>query len=68
MKKLFTLLFLCTATLLFSQDFSIDLVKNMKPRNIGPGYFSKPLQGESFYGFFRSFKKHIQSSRFYKVL
>ena len=40
MKKLFTLLFLCTATLLFSQDFSIDLVKNMKPRNIGPGGMS----------------------------
>jgi len=40
MKKLFTLLFLCTATLLFSQDFSMDLVKNMKPRNIGPGGMS----------------------------
>ena len=37
MKKLFTLLFLCTATLLFSQDFSMDLVKNMKPRNMGSG-------------------------------
>ena len=40
MKKLFTLLFLCTTTLLFSQDFSMDLVKNMKPRNIGPGGMS----------------------------
>ncbi|MDB4037122.1 hypothetical protein N9473_03510 [Polaribacter sp.] len=40
MKKLFTLLFLCTATLLFSQDFSMDLVTNMKPRNIGPGGMS----------------------------
>ena len=25
---------------LFSQDFSMDLVKNMKPRNIGPGGMS----------------------------
>jgi photosystem II stability/assembly factor-like uncharacterized protein len=40
MKKLFTLLFLCTATLLFSQEFSIDILKNMKPRNIGPGGMS----------------------------
>ncbi|MCH3883066.1 MULTISPECIES: VPS10 domain-containing protein [Tenacibaculum] len=40
MKKLFTLLFLCTTTLLFSQEFSMDLVKNMKPRNIGPGGMS----------------------------
>ena len=40
MKKLFTLLFLCTTTLLLSQEFSMDLVKNMKPRNIGPGGMS----------------------------
>ncbi|KGL62876.1 VPS10 domain-containing protein [Polaribacter sp. Hel1_85] len=40
MKKIFTLLFLCATTLLFSQDFSMDLVKNMKPRNIGPGGMS----------------------------
>ncbi|MFY9243258.1 MAG: hypothetical protein WAO74_09545 [Polaribacter sp.] len=40
MKKLFTLLFLCTTTLFFSQEFSMDLVKNMKPRNIGPGGMS----------------------------
>ncbi|WP_298879617.1 hypothetical protein [uncultured Polaribacter sp.] len=40
MKKLFTLLFLCTSTLFFSQEFSMDLVKNMKPRNIGPGGMS----------------------------
>jgi photosystem II stability/assembly factor-like uncharacterized protein len=40
MKKLLTLLFLCTTTLLFSQEFSMDLVKNMKPRNIGPGGMS----------------------------
>ncbi|MCI2230130.1 hypothetical protein MC378_13205 [Polaribacter sp. MSW13] len=40
MKKLFTLLFLGATTLLFSQEFSMDLVKNMKPRNIGPGGMS----------------------------
>lgn len=40
MKKIFTLLFLCTTTLLFSQEFSMDLIKNMKPRNIGPGGMS----------------------------
>ena len=40
MKKLFTLLFLACSTLLFSQEFSMDLVKNMKPRNIGPGGMS----------------------------
>ena len=40
MKKLFTLLFLCTTSLLFSQEFSMDILKNMKPRNIGPGGMS----------------------------
>jgi len=40
MKKIFTLLFLACSTLLFSQEFSMDLVKNMKPRNIGPGGMS----------------------------
>jgi len=40
MKKLLTLLFLCTASLSFSQEFSMDMVKNMKPRNIGPGGMS----------------------------
>ena len=40
MKKLLSLLFLLTTTLLFSQEFSMDLVKNMKPRNIGPGGMS----------------------------
>ncbi|WP_299668625.1 hypothetical protein [uncultured Polaribacter sp.] len=40
MKKLFTLLFLSATSLLFSQEFSMDLVKNMKPRNIGPGGMS----------------------------
>jgi photosystem II stability/assembly factor-like uncharacterized protein len=40
MKKLLTLLFLSATTLLFSQEFSMDMVKNMKPRNIGPGGMS----------------------------
>ncbi|MDG2073134.1 MAG: hypothetical protein P8J28_00895, partial [Polaribacter sp.] len=40
MKKLLSLLFLLTTTLMFSQEFSMDLVKNMKPRNIGPGGMS----------------------------
>lgn len=40
MKKLITLLFLIACPLLFSQEFSMDLVKNMKPRNIGPGGMS----------------------------
>ncbi|WP_298767054.1 hypothetical protein [uncultured Polaribacter sp.] len=40
MKKHFTLVFLLATTLLFSQKFSMDLVKNMKPRNIGPGGMS----------------------------
>ena len=40
MKKLLTLLFLSATTLLFTQEFSMDLVKNMKPRNIGPGGMS----------------------------
>ncbi|WP_435415691.1 VPS10 domain-containing protein [Polaribacter aestuariivivens] len=40
MKKIFTLLFLCATSLLFSQEFSMDLIKNMKPRNIGPGGMS----------------------------
>ena len=40
MKKLsFTLLLLFCITA-FSQEFSMDLVKNMKPRNIGPGGMS----------------------------
>ncbi len=40
MKKLFSLLFLVLPSLIFSQEFSMDLVKNMKPRNIGPGGMS----------------------------
>jgi photosystem II stability/assembly factor-like uncharacterized protein len=40
MKKVFLILFLLVTSLLFSQEFSMDLVKNMKPRNIGPGGMS----------------------------
>ena len=40
MKKLIILLFLASTSLLFSQEFSMDMVKNMKPRNIGPGGMS----------------------------
>ncbi len=40
MKKLLSLLFLLTTSLMISQEFSMDMVKNMKPRNIGPGGMS----------------------------
>ncbi|PQJ81547.1 WD40/YVTN/BNR-like repeat-containing protein [Polaribacter glomeratus] len=40
MKKLFTILFIGATSLLFSQEFSMDMLKNMKPRNIGPGGMS----------------------------
>ena len=40
MKKVFSFLFLFVTSLLFAQEFSMDLVKNMKPRNIGPGGMS----------------------------
>ena len=40
MKKLLPILFLSIASFLSAQDFSMDLVKNMKPRNIGPGGMS----------------------------
>lgn len=40
MKRLFSLVMLCCMTLLSAQEFSMDLVKNMKPRNIGPGGMS----------------------------
>jgi photosystem II stability/assembly factor-like uncharacterized protein len=40
MKKFLSILFLFISPLLFSQEFSMDLVKNMKPRNIGPGGMS----------------------------
>ncbi|WP_375241924.1 WD40/YVTN/BNR-like repeat-containing protein [Lacinutrix sp.] len=40
MKKLQLLLFLMISISGFSQEISMDLVKNMKPRNIGPGGMS----------------------------
>ena len=40
MKKFFSLVILLCVTLLSAQEFSMDLVKNMKPRNIGPGGMS----------------------------
>ncbi|RKF02861.1 sortilin (neurotensin receptor 3) [Tenacibaculum lutimaris] len=40
MNKLFSFLLFFTVSMLFSQEFSMDLVKNMKPRNIGPGGMS----------------------------
>ncbi|CAM1374193.1 WD40/YVTN/BNR-like repeat-containing protein [Tenacibaculum xiamenense] len=40
MKKLFSILFLLIGSFAFAQEFSMDLVKNMKPRNIGPGGMS----------------------------
>ncbi|APX99787.1 VPS10 domain-containing protein [Lacinutrix venerupis] len=40
MKKLYILLLLLFSISSFSQDFSMDLVKNMTPRNIGPGGMS----------------------------
>lgn len=40
MKKPLFLLFLIASCLLTAQDFSLDLIKNMKPRNIGPGGMS----------------------------
>ena len=40
MKKFFSLVMLLCVTLISAQEFSMDLVKNMKPRNIGPGGMS----------------------------
>ncbi len=40
MKKSFILLFLLISISGFSQEFNLDLIKNMKPRNIGPGGMS----------------------------
>ncbi len=40
MKKTLSILFLLSYILVYSQEFSMDLVKNMKPRNIGPGGMS----------------------------
>lgn len=40
MKKSISLLLFLVAFVAFGQEFSMDLVKNMKPRNIGPGGMS----------------------------
>lgn len=40
MKKSITLLLLLVTSVVLAQEFSMDLVKNMKPRNIGPGGMS----------------------------
>ncbi|WP_299887667.1 hypothetical protein [uncultured Lacinutrix sp.] len=40
MKKISLLLLLLFSFTSFSQEFSMDLIKNMKPRNIGPGGMS----------------------------
>ena len=40
MKKVISLVMLLCITLLSAQELSMDLVKNMKPRNIGPGGMS----------------------------
>ncbi|WP_073177067.1 VPS10 domain-containing protein [Flagellimonas flava] len=40
MKKLLALLMLAASTFMFSQEFSMDLVQDMKPRNIGPAGMS----------------------------
>ncbi len=40
MKKLFSLVLILAVSGVFGQQLSMDLVKNMKPRNIGPGGMS----------------------------
>ena len=40
MKNLLSLLVLMASTSLFAQDFNMDLVQDLKPRNIGPGGMS----------------------------
>jgi len=40
MKKLLSLLMLFASISLFAQDFKMDLVQDLKPRNIGPGGMS----------------------------
>ena len=40
MKKFFSMVMLLCVTLLSAQEFSMDLIENMKPRNIGPGGMS----------------------------
>ncbi len=40
MKRFFLSLFLLSASLIFAQDFSMELMQDLKPRNIGPGGMS----------------------------
>lgn len=40
MNKFFSFVLIVFTSAIFSQDFSMDIVKNMKPRNIGPGGMS----------------------------
>ena len=40
MKRIFSLVLLFCISLISAQEFSMDLVKNMTPRNIGPGGMS----------------------------
>lgn len=40
MKKVLLIIFLFSSSSIFSQEFSMELVQNMKPRNIGPGGMS----------------------------
>ena len=40
MKRFLLCVMLCGVALLSAQEFSMDLVKNMTPRNIGPGGMS----------------------------
>ncbi len=40
MKTALKLLFILMSIIGYSQEFSMDLVKNMNPRNIGPGGMS----------------------------
>ncbi|MGB5434556.1 MAG: hypothetical protein WBM98_01595 [Maribacter sp.] len=40
MKKLLPLVMLCASFSFFAQDFKMDLVQDLKPRNIGPGGMS----------------------------
>ena len=40
MKSLFTLVFALLGSVVIAQDFSMELSKDLKPRNIGPGGMS----------------------------
>ncbi len=40
MNRILILMMLCASSFLFAQDFKMDLVQDLKPRNIGPGGMS----------------------------